>query len=60
MLCMTPMQRDLEADLNRHTSTKSHEKAVQGQDAGALITCRYSHVAPMMNWERDECLILDT
>lgn len=58
--CMTPMQRNSEIDSNRHTSTKSHEKAVQGQDAGALITCRYPRVAPRMSWEREECLISDT
>lgn len=53
---MTPMQREFKTDLKRKgcTSTKSHEKAVQGQDVGALITCRYSHVALRMSWERDE------
>lgn len=57
---MNPMHRDMETDLNRQTSTKSHEKAVHGEDAGALITCRHAHVALMMSWERDESVILDT
>lgn len=49
------MRRDLEMDLNRHISIKSHEKAVQGQDEGATHNLQIFSCG-----SKAESLILDT